>query len=821
MSHLNLEWGSLELPLVRPLPVRGRAVSRRTVLYLRWRNAQGHEGWGEAAPLPGLHRDTPAQLQGLLARHARAWGQQLSLWLDSPQQPLPGWSPAAPACLECALDQAALGLWGDIHSQRPWQWLGAPRESTLHVAPLLDHAGLPARIPVQPAVYKIKLATESLVEQRLQLTRQLQRLELAPGSLLLRLDANCRLTEHHLPEIARWRDDLPVQWLEDPCASPALSRAFCDALNLPLALDEGLPLDADPAEQAAFIARHRPQAVILKPALAGGVNRLRQWHALCADARCSLVFSSCFESAWGLQQLAGWAAAIAARTAHGLGTHGWLAPEPGTPMQRMMTRWPLWHEPRRPVLAWQRVRSWFRSQKPLVLGQLPGLSGAVAGRGPAHALGLPLPSGFVTPPAGHRIACRWPAPGMLPQAPGQLLELLHAGCDVFPQDARQPLVQADARAHLAGCDLRIELEPGQWSPFEPGPARVPIPGPAPHLLVATGGSSGRTRIVCHGLRSLLASAAGANARMPFAPGDRWLLALPLHHVGGLALLFRALLGGGALVLPRTGESLAAAVIRTVPSHLSLVPTQLRQLLANPACVPALRAARLVLVGGAALPEELRRRSLALGVRVAPSWGLSESASQVCTAVPGTAPAGCDAGAGCGEPLPGRELRVRSGELQIRGSMLCEGWIEQGGFRRAPRSDAWFPTGDLGHVDRTGRLQVLGRRDRMLVSGGENLYPEMIESHLLAHPLVEEACVLGIRDEHWGQRPVAVLRLKSGVTELPADWRIWLNSQLARPAQPDAWYRWPEGPVALKTRWGELERRLARGELDRWLSPGVR
>lgn len=132
-----------------------------------------------------------------------------------------------------------------------------------------------------------------------------------------------------------------------------------------------------------------------------------------------------------------------------------------------------------------------------------------------------------------------------------------------------------------------------------------------------------------------------------------MLALPLHHVGGLSVLFRAVLGGGTLAIPRVGESLVEALCRLAPSHVSLVPTQLAGLLEDPAAVAVLRACRLVLMGGPRPAEGLRRRSLELGIPVAASWGLTETGGQVCTALPGTPGSGPDSRSGpAGARCPG-------------------------------------------------------------------------------------------------------------------------------------------------------------------------
>ena len=255
------------------------------------------------------------------------------------------------------------------------------------------------------------------------------------------------------------------------------------------------------------------------------------------------------------------------------------------------------------------------------------------------------------------------------------------------------------------------------------------------------------------------SALGSNDNIPVGPGDRWLLSLPLYHVGGLAILFRCLLGGGTVVLPNSSESLAAVVENHRITHLSVVSTQLRKLIeeAEGRDISCLMA---VLAGGSAissnLVDECRRRDLPLYT----SYGNTEGASQITTMPMGIS---INRFKTSGRALNDREICVGdNNEILIKGKTLGLGYVRDRAVEDFTDSDGWFHTGDLGRLDSNGFLSVLGRQDNMFVSGGENIQPEEIERLICEMPDIIEAVVVPKPDEQYGFRPVAFVRSEKGV-----------------------------------------------------------
>lgn len=330
----------------------------------------------------------------------------------------------------------------------------------------------------------------------------------------------------------------------------------------------------------------------------------------------------------------------------------------------------------------------------------------------------------------------------------------------------------------------------------PPPGRAPLPerteGSAMPLdraatIVFTSGSAGAPKAVLHSYGNHYYNALGSNRNLPLAAGDRWLLDLPLYHVGGLGILFRCLLAGAAVVMPDGDETLDTVLERRRITHLSVVVTQLHRLLQQPESVryPALR---YVVLGGSPVPRKLLSRAGRRGLPVFASYGCTEMASQVTTTGVDSTPA---QRLTSGKLLPYRGLRIgHEGEILLAGETLFMGYVEGARVSRPLTGDGWFATGDLGRVDDDGYLTVVGRRDNRFFSGGETIHPEEIERALTDHDGVDRAVVAPIPDEEFGQRCVAFVQTR-GERPDAAALAAWLGRTLPRYKVPDAFYQWPE------------------------------
>ncbi len=266
------------------------------------------------------------------------------------------------------------------------------------------------------------------------------------------------------------------------------------------------------------------------------------------------------------------------------------------------------------------------------------------------------------------------------------------------------------------------------------------------VLVFTSGSAGRPKVVRLSHEALVAAAAAHALALPWRDDDAWLLCLPLGHVGGLSVLTRSLYARRPVILapePFDPDALAALAGSRRATLASLVPAMLAALSDRPPPT----SLRAVLLGGAAAAPSLVARARAAGWPVLPTYGASETAAQVCAQRLGD-----ERPTGVGPPLPGLEVRVRGGVIEVRGPTLMLGYLDD----PSPLDEGWLRTGDLGRIDAEGHLHVLGRADEVLITGGENVDPREVEDALLAHPRITEAIVLGVPDPRWGQRVVALI-----------------------------------------------------------------
>jgi O-succinylbenzoic acid--CoA ligase len=219
--------------------------------------------------------------------------------------------------------------------------------------------------------------------------------------------------------------------------------------------------------------------------------------------------------------------------------------------------------------------------------------------------------------------------------------------------------------------------------------------------------------------------------------------MPLHHIGGLSIVLRCALYRIPLVLePFDPEGVAAVLERHRVTLVSLVPTMLARLLDAGAPLDRLRCA---VIGGGPAPQPLMERALVAGAPVAPTYGLTEAASQVATMPPEEVRLRPGSS---GPPILGTELRIDDeGRICVRGPTVAPGLAGK---------DGWLVTGDLGRLDEEGYLYVLGRMDDVIVTGGKNVSPGEVEQVLLEHPGVADAAVHGREDPEWQQAVVATV-----------------------------------------------------------------
>ncbi len=775
----------------------------------------GRLGLGEVAPLAGFGSEALAEAEAALAAARRT--------LESERPPTPGnlgevgpllartgldrdRTPVAYAGLElCLLDLLArragrplaellLEWTGGSGSARPAGDLAGSFQRKVSVNTVLSgadahRAAADARAALAEGYRTLKIKVGAL-EPREAVRRIGEIRQIVGSEVHLRVDA----ARAWAPDEARRAlvdlAALEVEYVEEPAKDLGVllgdpDRSGAEALA-PIAADES----ACPSALAWrwLASPERPSVFVLKPLLFGGLLEARSFALAAMSAGARVVVTSAFEGPIGLAAAVHLAASLpGAPVACGLATGhlscdggflpSWLAPvagsltlgdEPGLglllpPLERAAS---LWHD--RPALAIDgvdrtdilthaaladRVRTAASRLAAMHVtpGKLVGLLGENSLAWIVAHLALPL-LGAASLPLNFRLAdaeLRWQleasgAIGILSdpmrrqlgfEGVWPLSDLLDA-----PDDPGAAALERSAVA---------SMRPGLVSAFEPG---------NPHTVIFTSGTTGKPKGVVLSAGQHLASARSLIAHLDLDLNDRWLLCMPVFHVGGLGIVHRMIAcGGTVVVLERFDvERVAAAIARWHPTRISLTATMARRLLAAHPTV--LAGMRTVLLGGETIGTDL----LEACPQAIASYGLSEAGSTVAVAAPGESAL---------HPLPGFEIRIAEGDrncapgevgrVAIRGAALMQGYLGA-----PPLDGSWFETGDLGMPRPEGGFSILARREDLILSGGENVYPAEIEAALLDHPAVIAAAVAGIPDERWGQVPVAAIVLKEGIAGLP-------------------------------------------------------
>lgn len=314
-------------------------------------------------------------------------------------------------------------------------------------------------------------------------------------------------------------------------------------------------------------------------------------------------------------------------------------------------------------------------------------------------------------------------------------------------------------------------------PFAEGSTVPTLPTQDVALVVQTSGSTGAAKQVLLSAAALRHSAMAGQRRLHDGDPGTWLLALPAQHIAGMNVLIRAAVAERSPVVldiaqTFTTTSFAAATDRlpTGPAFVSLVPTQLHRLMAEPAGIEALRRFTAVLVGGAATAPELVGRARTAGVAMVTSYGMSETCG------------------GCvydGRPLDGVTVTLdAASRITLSGPVVADGYAGrpfEAPFHQEPGGRS-FTTGDLG-VLVDGALTVLGRADDMLISGGVNVAPQAVEHVLAAAPGVAQVALTGVPDPEWGQLLVAVVVADQGEPPSLETLRSLVSTALGAAAAP--------------------------------------
>ncbi|WP_411968464.1 o-succinylbenzoate--CoA ligase [Haloferax sp. YSSS75] len=286
------------------------------------------------------------------------------------------------------------------------------------------------------------------------------------------------------------------------------------------------------------------------------------------------------------------------------------------------------------------------------------------------------------------------------------------------------------------------------------------------LLLFTSGTTGTPKAVRLTMGNVLANAVASSFRLGLSRGDRWLVTLSLHHMGGIGPILRSPLYGSTIVLREGFDAGGAAddIGKYDVTGVSVVPTMLKRMLDSRGTLSD--SLRAVLLGGAPASEELIERCRNYSVPVYPTYGMTETASQIATATPREAFSSIGT---VGRPLFFLDLDIvdedgshvepgTAGELVVSGLPVSPGYYRNPEANAEAFTERGLRTGDIGYRDEDGLLYVLNRKDDRIITGGENVDPGEVVDVLRQYPAIEDAVVLGIPDPEWGERVSALVVL---------------------------------------------------------------
>jgi fatty-acyl-CoA synthase len=363
---------------------------------------------------------------------------------------------------------------------------------------------------------------------------------------------------------------------------------------------------------------------------------------------------------------------------------------------------------------------------------------------------------------------------------------------------------------------------------EPGLVWPEIDERAAATICYTSGTTGDPKGVVYSHRStwLHAFAYNNSTALTMSERDRGLVIVPMFHVNAWGWPFVSWMTGADMVMPARflqGEPLCQLIDAMQITLSAGVPTIWSEVLRYADAHPEVSLASLrgLISGGAALPASIVAGFDRRGVRMLQGWGMTETSPTCAISDP---PADADPDdpmwrLKTGRIVPGVQLRIMTqdgteapwdgrtdGEIEVRGP-----WIT-GSYYLDPAPDkfrdGWLRTGDIGHVDDHGFLQITDRLKDVIKSGGEWISSVELENELMGHPDVVEASVVGVADDKWGERPLAIVVRRDGSDVDPAELRTFLADKVARWWLPE---RWAFVDAVPKTSVGKFDKKLLRAQ----------
>ena len=277
-------------------------------------------------------------------------------------------------------------------------------------------------------------------------------------------------------------------------------------------------------------------------------------------------------------------------------------------------------------------------------------------------------------------------------------------------------------------------------------------------ILFTSGSSGLPKAVSISRKNIESSCNISQKNLNVEKSDKWLLCMPPYHAGGLSIIYRSLILGNKFHIEDdfNSEKVIDLIMSEKINIVSMVPTMLSKIVyqMKDRNLIAPKSFKFVLSGGAKTPEELILSSNNIGLKTLPTYGMTETSSQIATASPNDEFRPLNS---VGKPLLRDSIKIaKNSEIQVSGEMVANYYDEK-------VSKKWLQTGDYGYIDKDNYLFVKGRIDELIISGGENINPLEVEEFISKNKKIKECIVLGKTDEYWGEKVVAAIYSDDDIT----------------------------------------------------------
>ncbi|MCI7721152.1 o-succinylbenzoate--CoA ligase [Limosilactobacillus reuteri] len=275
-------------------------------------------------------------------------------------------------------------------------------------------------------------------------------------------------------------------------------------------------------------------------------------------------------------------------------------------------------------------------------------------------------------------------------------------------------------------------------------------------IMYTSGTTGKPKGVLQTFGNHFYSAVSSALNLGLSSADKWLCVAPIFHISGFSIIMRGLIYGMTvrLVEKFRAEEIERILANETVTIMSVVPFMLKKLIQqqNKTNTHYNSAFRCMLLGGGTIDRETLEICLQRSIPVVQCYGMTETCSQIIALR--SADALLKLGS-VGQPLFSTQLKLsKDGEILLKTPALTPGYLNLPDKLPSKMIDGWYRTGDIGHLDKEGYLYIDGRADEMLISGGENIFPQEVEQVYQRYPQINEVAVVGQNDSVWGQVPVA-------------------------------------------------------------------